>query len=133
MIELMMSTHPGFVTLTGFHWFLTPDLWQTTHVLSWLAQGLVLSFVAYLFIDSQRVIAEGLRFGLITGIVFVLLVLFNMMFQLDHTHYAFFQDSLMTLMAWQVFGLTLSGWAFGLIYALYEPQFPQIKTLWSLA
>lgn len=133
IIELLMATNPGFSTYFGFNWLLTADMWTTSHILLWSLQGLVLSFTAFVFIDSKSSLEGGLRFGLITGLLYVMVILFNMLIHVDHSYYSFFEQSLLPLVGLQLLGFAVTGWIFGLMYELFAPKFPNAKTLWSLA
>ncbi len=133
LIEIMMSSQSGFTTFAGFNWFISTDLINTTNLLSWSIQGLALSFAAFLYIKQKSAMYDGVRFGLIAGFLFTLIILFNMMWQIDHSHYPFLANSLLSLTGLQILGFTLSGWIFGLMYEIYSPKLPTIKSLWSLA
>lgn len=132
-IEIMMSSQAGFATFAGFNWFLNPNMLSLSHVLTWLLHGLALSFAAFLYMNRQSALHDGLRFGIITGLVFVLLVLFNLMWQIDHSHYPFLAEALLPLVSLQLLGFAVSGWLFGLMYDMFSPKLPTIHSLWSLA
>lgn len=133
LIELIMSTDVGFTTFANFNWFISPSLLYWTNIVTWLVQGLALSFAAYLYMTPEDKLAGGFRFGLITGLLFSLLALFNMMWQIDHNSYGFFAESLLPLTGLYVLGFAISGWFFGLMFEVFSPEFPTIKKLWSVA
>ena len=133
LIEIMMSSQAGFTTFTGFNWFISTDLVNPTKLFTWSVEGLALSFAAFLYIKPKSTISDGFRFGLITGFLFTLIILFNMMFKIDHSHYPFLADSLLTLSALQLLAFVISGWVFGLLFELFSPEFPTNKSLWSMA
>ncbi len=133
LIEIMMSTHTGFTTFAGFNWFINPNMLSVSHILTWIIHGLALSFAAFLYMNRQSALADGLRFGIITGLVFVLLVLFNLMWQIDHSHYPFLAEALLPLVSLQLLGFAVSGWLFGLMYDMFSPKLSTIHSLWSLA
>lgn len=133
LIELIMSSKPGFTTYAGFNWFINPELISWNQVITWLIQGLALSFAAFLYMNPEDKLSGGFRFGLITGLLFSIIVLFNMMWQLESTMYQFFADGLLPLTGLYVLGFALSGWLFGLMYELFTPELESNKDLWSLA
>ncbi len=133
LIEMMMSAQAGFNTFAGFNWFLSKDLLSTNQILIWLGQGIALSFAAFLYINKKNALLDGFRFGLITGLLFILLALFNLMFQLDNSHYAFLASSLLPLSLLQLIGFCINGWIFGLLFEMFSPELPTNKSLWSLA
>jgi len=133
MIELIMSTKAGFTTYAGYNWLIQIELFTWTHFLTWMIQGAALSFAAFLYIKPDYSLSDGFRFGLITGLLFSIIVLFNMMIQVDHITYQFFGDSLLPLTGLYVLGFAISGWLFGLMFEVFTPEFPNIKKLWSLA
>jgi len=133
LIELFMSRQAGFSTFAEFNWLVDVELMSVKHMVVWLVQGFVLSFANYVYINSKHSLVGGLRFGLITGLLFTLLVLFNMMFQVDHLLYPFFADSLLALCAIYVLGFVLCGGLFGLLVVVFDTEYPGIHQLWSLA
>lgn len=133
LVEMMMSTQSGFTTFAGFNWFISTELISVSHILVWLIQGLALSFAAYLYIDSDTALSDGFRFGLMAGLLFILVVLFNLMFKLDHSYYSFLASSLLPLSLLQLIGFSINGWVFGLLFELFSPELPTNKTLWTLA
>ncbi|WP_223787345.1 hypothetical protein [Marinicella meishanensis] len=133
LVEIMMSTQPGFITYAGFSWFISTDLINFNYLLVWTLEGLVLGTAAFAYINPKSALQDGFRFGLMTGFLFTLMVLFNVMWQIDHSHYPFLAESLLSLTLIQVLGFALSGWLFGLLYEITAPRFPNIKSLWSLA
>lgn len=133
MIQLIMSTKAGFNTYAGYNWLVQIELMTWTHLLTCVVQGAVLSLAAFLYIKPKESLTDGFRFGLITGLLFSIIVLFNMMFQVDHITYQFFADSLLPLTGLYVLGFAISGWLFGLMFEVFTPEFPNIKTLWSIA
>jgi len=132
MIELIMSNKAGFTVYAGFNWLVHTELLTWTQCLTWLSQGATLSFTAFLYMKPTESLADGFRFGLITGLLFSLVVLFNMMWQLDHITNLFFAQSLLPLTGLYVLGFTITGWLFGLMFELFAPNFPSIKSLWSM-
>ena len=132
LIELMMSGRPGFTTFAGFHWFLNPSILTTEHLLTWILQGLGLSFAGFLYINKTTPLFDGVRFGLITGLLFLMMVLFNMMVQLDTVSYQFLAESLLPLTVLYLLGFAISGWFFGLMYEAFGPQYSTPDHLWSL-
>jgi hypothetical protein len=133
MIELIMSSSAGFNTYAGFNWLINSEMLSLSHLAGWLIQGLALSYAAFLYLRPEDGMAGGFRFGVITGLLFSLLVLFNMMWQLETIHYGFFAESLLSLTTLYVLGFTISGWLFGLMFELFSPEFPNVRQLWSLA
>jgi hypothetical protein len=133
LIELIMSTKPGFITYAGFNWFINPEIIALDHIFTWLIQGLALSFSAFLYMNPKDKLSGGFRFGLITGLLFSIIVLFNMMWQLEPNIYTFFAESLLPLTGLYVTGFALSGWLFGLMFELFTPELKSNKDLWSLA
>ena len=133
MIEILMSGQPGFTTFAGFHWFLNPTILTANHMLLWFLQGLGLSFAGYLYINKFTPLFDGVRFGLITGLLFVLMMLFNMMVHLDEVSYHFFADALLPLTGLYLLGFAISGWFFGLMYEAFGPRMTDIRTQWTLA
>lgn len=133
MIELIMSGQAGFNTYAGFNWLIPTELFTWSHFLTWMLQGLALSFAAFLYINPADSLSDGFRFGLITGLLFSIVVLFNMMVQIDHITYQFFADSLLPLTALFVLGFAISGWLFGLVFEVFTPAFPSVRVLWSMA
>lgn len=131
-IELIMSTKPGFTTFAGFNWLINQELINSSHLISCLLQGLTLSFAAFLYMNPEDKISGGFRFGLITGLLFAILVLFNMMWQVDSNIYQFFADSLLPLTTLYISGYALSGWLFGLMFELFTPELKSNRDLWSL-
>lgn len=132
LIELIMSTKPGFITYAGFSWFINPEIISATHVVSCLIHGLALSFAAYLYMNPTDKISGGFRFGLITGLLFSIIVLFNMMWQIEPQIYRFFAGSLLPLTGLYVLGFTLTGWLFGLMFELFTPELKSNRDMWSL-
>ncbi|TDR20517.1 hypothetical protein C8D91_1491 [Marinicella litoralis] len=132
MIELIMSNKAGFTIYAGFNWLIHVELFSWTHLLTWMLQGAALSFAAFLYMKPNESLADGFRFGLITGLLFSIVVLFNMMGKVDHNTYQFFADSLLPLTGLYILGFTISGWLFGLMFELFAPEFPTIKNLWSM-
>ncbi len=133
MIETIMSSKAGFNTYAGYNWLIHTDIFTTEHFLVWMVQGAALSFAAYLYIKPEYSLADGFRFGLITGLLFSVIVLFNMMIQVDHITYLFFANSLLPLTGLYILGFAISGWLFGLMFEVFTPEFPSVKKLWSLA
>ncbi|MEZ5471100.1 MAG: hypothetical protein R3E90_04915 [Marinicella sp.] len=133
LIELIMSNKPGFVTYAGFNWFINPDLISWDHVLTCLIQGLALSFAAFLYMNPEDKLSGGFRFGLITGLLFSIIVLFNMMWQVESNMYPFFAEGLLSLTGLYVLGFALSGWLFGLMFELFTPELGSNRDMWSLA
>ncbi len=133
LIETLMSSQAGFTTFAGFNWFINPKILSLSNVITWLLQGLALSFAASLYMQRASALVDGVRFGMITGWLFVLLILFNMMLQIDHSHYPFLADSLLPLISLQLLGFVVSGWLLGLMYEIFSPMFPTNQSLWSLA
>ncbi len=133
MIELIMSSKAGFNTYAGYNWLIPTELFTWTHALTWMLQGLALSFAAFLYINTEDSLADGFRFGLITGLLFSIMVLFNMMVQVDHITYQFFADALLPLTGLFVLGFAIAGWLFGLMFEVFTPEFPSVKVLWSMA
>ena len=133
LIELIMSGHSGFSTFAGFNWLINLNILSLSHLSVWLLQGLVLSMAAFIYLKPNEGMAGGFQFGMITGLLFTLLVLFNMMWQIDAIDYGFFSESLLTLTGLYVLGFTISGWLFGLMFELFSPEFPSVRQLWSLA
>ncbi len=133
MIELIMSAKAGFTIYAGYNWLIHTELLTWTHLLTWMVQGAALSFAAFLYIKPKESLSDGFRFGLITGLLFSILVLFNMMGQVDHMTYLFFANSLLPLTGLYVLGFAISGWLFGLMFEIFAPEFPTIKSLWSMA
>lgn len=131
-IELLMSSNAGFSTFSNYSWLLTGQILSLSHITLWLTQGLALAAAAFLFINPKSTLNDGLRFGLITGLLYILLILFNMMIQVDHSFYAFFENNLLPLVGLQLLGFAVSGWLFGLMFELFAPKFPQINGLWSM-
>lgn len=128
-----MSTQPGFTTYAGLNWFINADLLNLNNLWVWTIEGLVLGAAAYAYINPKHALQDGFRFGLITGMLFTLMVLFNLMWQINHSYYPFLAESLLSLTLMQVLGFAFSGWLFGLLYEILAPRFPNIKSLWSLA
>ncbi len=133
LIELIMSNNAGFSTYAGFNWLIPLELLTWSHLLTWMIQGSALSFAAFLYIKPKESLSDGFRFGLITGLLFSIMVLFNMMGQVDHIANTFFADSLLPLTGLYLLAFMLSGWLFGLMFEIFTPEFPSIKKLWSLA
>lgn len=132
LIEIMMSGRPGFTTFAGFHWFLNANILTVDHLLTWVLQGLGLSFAGYLYINKTTPLFDGVRFGLITGLLFLMLMLFNMMVHLDAVSYQFFAEALLPLTGLYLLGFAISGWFFGLLYEAFGPQHSSPEHLWSL-
>ena len=133
LVEIMMSSQAGFTTFAGFNWFISTELISMNNLLSWSLEGFALSFAAFLYIKQKSALSDGFRFGLITGLLFTLIILFNMMWQIDHSFYPFLADSLLALTGIQLLGFAVSGLVFGLLYEIYSPELPTNKSLWSLA
>lgn len=132
LIEIMMSGRPGFTTFAGFHWFLNSNILTVDHLLTWVLQGLGLSFAGYLYINKTTPLFDGVRFGLITGLLFLMLMLFNMMVHLDAVSYQFFAEALLPLTGLYLLDFAISGWFFGLLYEAFGPQYTSPDQLWSL-
>lgn len=133
LIEMIMSGHADFITFAGFNWMIQTEVLSLSHTLTWLLQGAALSMAAYVYMNPDDGLAGGFRFGLITGLLFTLMVLFNMIWQVQHISYGFFADSLLSLSGLYVLGFALSGWLFGLMFEIFTPEFNDMKKLWSLA
>jgi uncharacterized integral membrane protein len=133
MIETIMSSKAGFNTYAGFNWLIHTEIFTIEHFLIWMLQGAALSIAAFLYINTEDSLADGFRFGLITGLLFSILVLINMMVQIDHITYQFFADALLPLTGLYVLGFAIAGWLFGLMFEVFTPEFPSVKVLWSLA
>lgn len=133
LIELIMSTKPGFITYAGFNWFINPEILTLNHVFMWLIQGLALSVAAFLYMSPEDKLSGGFRFGLITGLLFSIIVLFNMMWQLEPNLYLFFAEGLLPLTALYVMGFAISGWLFGLMFELFTPELESNQDMWSMA
>ncbi|MFC3192894.1 hypothetical protein ACFODZ_01445 [Marinicella sediminis] len=133
LIELIMSADSGFRTYAGYNWLIHTEILSVSHILTWIAQGLVLGFAAFVYLRPEEGMAGGIQFGVITGWLFTLLVLFNMMWQVEAIDYGFFAESLLPLTGLYVLGFTISGWLFGLMFELFSPEFPSVRQLWSLA
>ncbi len=132
-IELMMSSHIGFTVFAGFNWFLNPNLFSVSNVLIWTIQGLALSFAAYLYVQPKSALIDGFRFGLITGLLFIMVILFNMLIHVNHSIYPFFSEALLPLVTLQLLGFALNGWLFGLMFEIFSPKQLSQKSLWSIA
>lgn len=132
MIELIMSAKAGFTIYAGYNWLVQTELLTWAHLLTWMAQGAALSFAAFLYIKPTESLSDGFRFGLITGLLFSIMVLFNMMVQVDHITDQFFANSLLPLTGLYVLGFAISGWLFGLMFEIFTPELPTIKNLWSI-
>ncbi len=133
LIELSMSSQIGFAIFTKFNWLLSPNLFSVHHMLTWIIHGLVLSSVAYLYIQVKTALVDGFRFGLITGLLFIMVALLNMLINVDHSIYPFYADSLLPLVTLQLLGFALNGWIFGLMFEVFSPKQSNHMNLWSLA
>ena len=133
LIELMMSSNPGFSTFKGFNWLLSSSLFSSINIITWGIEGLAISFAAYLYIQAKSALVDGFRFGLITGLLFIMLLLFNMMIQVDHSIYPFLAESLLPLVALQLLGFVLSGWLFGLMFEVFSPKSTHVNSMWTIA
>lgn len=133
LIEMIMSNKPGFVTYAGFSYLINPELISPLHLLNILLQGFALSFAAFLYMNPQDKLSGGFRFGLMTGLLFAIIVLFNMMWQLESGMYPFFAEALLPLTSLYVMGFAISGWLFGLMFELFTPELTSNQDMWSLA
>ncbi len=133
LIDLMMSSNPGFSTFAGFNWLLSSSLFSINNTITWSIEGLAISFAAYLYIQPRTGLVDGFRFGLITGLLFILLLLFNMMIHVNHSIYPFFSESLLPLVTLQLLGFALNGWLFGLMFELYSPKALNMTRMWSIS
>ncbi|MCX7552755.1 hypothetical protein OS175_02595 [Marinicella sp. S1101] len=133
LIDLMMSNNPGFTTYAGFNGLLSTHLFSVKNTIIWGIEGLALSFAAYLYVMPKTALSDGFRFGLITGLMFVLILLFNMMFQYDYSNYPFFSDSLLPLVILQLIGFAVNGWIFGLMFELFSTNQKYTIRIWSIA
>ena len=76
---------------------------------------------------------DGFRFGLISGLLFIIVILFHMLINVDHSIYPFYANSLLPLVTLQLLGFALNGWIFGLMFEVFSPKQPTHMSLWSLA
>ncbi len=123
LTEQLISQLNGSAVFFQYNWFLYTDLNYMSQILIWWTEGLAISFLAYFYMATNTARTDGLRFGIIFGMLVILLVLFNMMLHLEQNLYPFFADSLLLLTAVQTFGFMASGWVFGLLYNMHLKNF----------
>lgn len=118
LVNFSSANDHGFMTFAAFSWYISPELLTLKSMMTCVVLGAVLSVCAYFYIQPKTALVDGFRFGLISGLVIMMVVLFNMMIHVEHDLYAFFAESLLSLVSIQLLGFVLMGWLFGLIFKI---------------
>lgn len=118
MMEWVLSEYTGYSTFKTYNCFAVAGFISTQCLLVFLAQGMLFSLIAAIYMKPESAKIDGFRFGLITGLTVVLMALFNMLFQINNHMYEFFSSELIYIVMLMLAAYMLLGSVVGFLFSM---------------